>query len=399
MNIEKHIENLRNENNGKSFSFLAERCETSVEAPYRIKVAKPLRGDDTVVLCLGGNGGDKINLRGYNALLKKVAKFVEKDCDDEAKVVVACSEFGDFHNHRLARKALHYKVSWPKHYEELKRSVSQKYYKETFEPKYIDDIFKEVLEKRIVGDNGKRLELELALRNIRRVNIVAHCHGSYVAMMLEEKLGKRMEELGYSLEEQNKVKEHLLVVAYNPDCPFVVSEAKFVGIVSSQDRSNRYNNYMKEWLLMEPKDFGVMYMPSKWGRTFMCDRVSKDDSEQIIKIDENFDFLGREKRKVGEHEFLGFESDESMSGSAVMLQRFGANILANGVKNSVIQDEKYVKIPNIEQLAVRSFKDRVEFAKAIIVGYRLEQKLYKVDKKKIDNYANMRRSIPTVVLD
>ena len=131
----------------------------------------------------------------------------------------------------------------------------------------------------------------------------------------------------------------------------------------------------------------------------MCDRVSKDDSEQIIKIDENFDFCGAEKRKVGEHEFWGFESDESMSRSAVMLQRFGANILANGVKNSVIQDEKYAKIPNIEQLAVRSFKDRVEFAKAIIVGYRLEQKLYKVDKKKIDNYANTRRSIPTVVLD
>ena len=47
---------------------------------------------------------------------------------------------------------------------------------------------------------------------------------------------------------------------------------------------------------------------------------------------------------------------------------------------------------------MRSFSDKVLFAKACLVGYKLEQELYKVDKKEIDAYANWRRSIPVVEL-
>ncbi|MBR5154463.1 MAG: hypothetical protein IKW58_01925 [Alphaproteobacteria bacterium] len=398
MNVEKYIEILRKKHDGKSFSLLVERCETSDDAPYRIKRAEILRKDEVVVLCLAGNGGDSINLRGYNSFLKKVDEFVKSKCGEDVRIVGGCSEFGDFHNHRLARKGLHYKVSWPNYYEEFKRSISPKIYKETFEPNYIKDIFDAVLERRLVDDNGKRLKIDDALRNVRRVNIVCHCHGGYVAMCLEDMMDKRMDELGYDKNEQKKLKEQLLVVAYNPDCPYVVSQMKFIGVVSSQDNHNLYNNYMREWLLMEPRDFGVIYMPHRWGRTIMCDKVNKNIGKEIEK-NEKVDLFDFKKKQIGEHDFLGFKADENMSESGKLLQRYGGNILVNGVRNSLKQDEKFVEIPDIEKLVVRNFRDRVLFAKACIVGLRLEQKLYKVDRKKIDAYANWRRSLPVVTLD
>ena len=398
MNIEKDIENLRKEYNGGSFSLLAERCETSNDAPYRIKKADKIKRDDVVVLCLAGTGGNKINLRGYNSMLKKVDNFVKKECGDEVRVVVACSEFGEFHDHKLARKAMHWLVSWPNHYEELKRSVNKKHYEETFNPKYIRDIYNEIFEPRLADDKGNRFKLDEVLRNIRRVNIVSHCHGGYVAMSLEGLMDKRMTELGYNKEEQNKIKEQVLSVMYNPDCPYVVSKMKSVGIVSSQDNHNTYNNYMKEWLLMEPHYFGVCYMPKKWGRTLMCDMVNKKSNE-LIEIGEDFDLFNKNNRGLSEHEFLGFEYDKCLSKGGETMQKMGGNILANGVINSLRQKKKFVSIPRIENLVARTFDDKVEFAKACIIGWKLEQKLYKVDRKEIDNYANWRRSLPVVTLD
>ena len=102
---------------------------------------------------------------------------------------------------------------------------------------------------------------------------------------------------------------------------------------------------------------------------------------------------------MSEHEFLGFESMDGMSKTGELLQHFGANVLYNGIDNSLKQDKKFVQIPNIRTLTARNFGDRVLFAKSAIIGYKLEKMLEKVDKKEIDAYANWRRSIPVVTLD
>ncbi len=217
-------------------------------------------------------------------------------------------------------------------------------------------------------------------------------------MCLEDMMCNRMKELGYSKSEQDKIVEQLLVLAYNPYCPYVVSKAKYVGIVSSQDGHNLYNNYMKEWLLMEPRYFGVCYMPAKWGRTIMCDMVNKNSNE-LIEITDTFDLFSKNRRGLNEHEFLGFEKDECLSKGGESMQRMGGNVLVNGVNNSLKQKDGFVGISRIENLVSRNFNDRLEFAKACFVGWRLEKELYKVDRKKIDNYANWRRNLPVVTLD
>ena len=397
MNIEEHIEILREKHKGKSFNLLAERCEISEDAPFRIKKADDIKRDEVVVLCLAGAGGNKIHLRAYNSMLKQVDKFIKKECGNEPRVVMACCEFGDFYNDRLARKAMHYSVIWPKHYEELKKSVNEKYYEEMFNPQYVKDIFDEVFENRLCDDNGLRFKTDEVLKNIRCVNIVSHCHGGYVAMCLEDLMNKRMDELGYNKKEQEKIKEQLLVLSYNPDCPYIVSKTKYVGVVSSQDNQNMYNNYLKEWLLMEPQEFDVCYMPKKGGRTLMCGRVNKSSGE-LIEIADNFDFFAKNRRGFSEHDFLGFEKNLYLTRGAEMMQRFGGNILVNGVLNSLKQKDGFVSIARIENLVARNFKDKLEFAKACF-GYKLEQELYKVDKKEIDAHATWRRNLPVVTLD
>ena len=397
MNIESYIEDQRSKCNGKSFTVMAERCETSIDAPYRIRKALDVKRDEVAVLCLAGGGGNKIDLRGYNSFLRDVDDFVKKECKNKIRVVVACSEFGKFHDARLARKALHVAAAWPDHYEALKKGVGEKYYAETFTPQYVRDIFDSIIEPRICDENGQRFKLSEALRYARKVNVVSHCHGGYVAMILEDMMTKRMNELGYSNSEQEKIKSQVLVLGYNPDCPHVISRFKFIGFVSSQDSCNMYNNYMKEWLLMTPHYFGVGYMPKKWGRTLICDMVSS--SWGAVKEINDASDLFVPKGGVNEHEFIGFEPKKGMSASGLLMQRLGGNVLVNGVYNSLKQDEKFVSIPNIEKLIVRNFNDRVDFAKACIIGFRLEKKLDKVDKQKIDQFADWRRSLPVIELD
>ena len=56
--------------------------------------------------------------------------IVKDEFGGKPRVVVAVSEFGKFHDHRFARKAMHHSVSWPKHYEELKRSAKEAFKKD-----------------------------------------------------------------------------------------------------------------------------------------------------------------------------------------------------------------------------------------------------------------------------
>ena len=77
MNIEDYVGVCQKERQGKSFAFLAERCATSAEAPYRIKPAGTVLPEETCVLVLAGACGEGVYLRGYNSMLKKTDNFVK----------------------------------------------------------------------------------------------------------------------------------------------------------------------------------------------------------------------------------------------------------------------------------------------------------------------------------
>ena len=157
---------------------------------------------------------------------------------------------------------------------------------------------------------------------------------------------------------------------------------------------------------MKHKDFGVCYQNKIWGRTLACAQIDKFGVEgnpprEIVAAPIDEFFSGKRKSKeLGEHDFMGFEPVENMSKGALLLQKFANNILKNAVKNSCLQKgEDFVPLPAIQNLAADTLRQKCEFARAVITGYRLEQQMMRSDRSKIDAFANWRRSIPTVTLD
>lgn len=413
MDLETYINKLGRQRQGNSFAFLAERCKTSADAPYRIRPAERISAEENCVLVLAGTGGTGINIRGYNSVLKKVDGFIKSHADfvsEKVRTCVAVCDFGKFHADKTAREALYYESVAPERLPQLKYNLPEHFWAETFNPEYIKDIFNTAVLPRIAGDEGRvRLNQTEAKQNIRRLNIVAHCHGGYVAMKLEQLMNAKMTELGYAPEEQKELKSQFFVLCYNPDCPKNDSELRFLSIESAKDGHNQYNHYLKEWLLMSHKDFGVCYLPKKWGRTLMCAQVDRagiegnqDKEIQLISAEEWFAGLRNteQKKTLGEHDFMGFIPKDNMSRGAMKLQSFANNILKNAVRNSLQQGkEAWVPLPNIQNLAADNLQQKFEFAKAVINGFKLELEMERTNKNKIDEFACYRKSIKTVELD
>ena len=334
--------------------------------------------------------------------------------EPQPRVCVAVCDFGKRHFDKVARKAMYYEHYYAHNTSvlaELKYDVPEKCREETFNPAYIHDIFNMAVLPRISSNKGKeRLPLLEALQNIRRLNVVAHCHGGYVARQLEKLMDVKMFELGYSEKEQKQVKSQLAVLCYNPDCPKHDSGMNFISIESASDSHNEFQTYFREWLLMEPQDFGVCCLNQKWGKTLMCAQVDKAGIEgnpprvyKAVSPEEWFEGLSKPRKKdntIGEHDFLGFEPVGNMSRGALKMQKFANNILKNMVKNSQAQGGAgYIPLPGLKHLAAEGMRQKYEFARAVLTGYKLERKLMHKDLSRIDQYANRRRSIPQITLD
>ncbi len=73
-------------------------------------------------------------------------------------------------------------------------------------PPYIQELYMRLFQPLISDKNGtERLPLEQASRNCRRVNIVSHSHGSFVAAKLQDILNKSMRCLGYKQQERDYI--------------------------------------------------------------------------------------------------------------------------------------------------------------------------------------------------
>ena len=199
MNITEYIEECRKQRHDLSFAFLAERCPASEEAPYRIKPCSPIAPDENCVLILAGTGGRNVNLRGYNSILKKTDNFVKQNIDSSivpVRTCVAICDFGKRHLDNIARKGAYFEAWWPQHIAALKHDIPENCIEETFNPLYIKDIFDNTILPRITASDGNnRLPLRQARENIRHLNIVAHCHGAYVAVQLEKLMDKKVYQM------------------------------------------------------------------------------------------------------------------------------------------------------------------------------------------------------------
>lgn len=396
------------ERQGKSFALLTERVGKSAVAPYGINVAEIVSPEETLVLVLGGAGGRGIHLRGYNGYLKKTDDFIKTHPELSGKnvrVCVAVCYIGRFHNERLAREKLYHEY-WQEQYSLDMMAKEQK--EEILSPCYIKDIFEQAFLPRISRNGGKeRLPAEQAARNIRRLNIVTHCHGAYVALRLEQMMLQKMAELGYLPAERKKVVRQLMVLNYAPDCPARMAESRFITIESAADDHNKYQTRFKEYLQMKALDFGMLRLPEHGGNVLMCTKVDKSGIEgnpkKIIvarRIDEGDLFFSAPKpnaglapdnetkeKVLGEHEFLGFKKASNMSKGAEELQIFANNILKNAVLNSLCQNDASAKaLPTVKTLACDTSKQYAAFSRAYLKGWQLHTQCVFTNQKKLREF-------------
>jgi len=406
MNIDEYFDQLKQERNGKSFAFLAERAKRSPENPYSIAVAQPIKAEDTLILVLAGSGGPGKHIKSYNGYLKKVDEFIKSHSEFKNKnirVCVAVCDEGEYHGTKSARDLMYFQ-SWKdeEYVQKALNAMSPEAKEENLHPAYIQDIFNLALQPKLDACVNNP---ELLKYYMRKINVVSHCHGSYVALSLEKMLQKYMIQQNISAQEQKKVLNNMLYLNYAPDCPRWESQSQFISIESSRDDHNQWQSRLKEFLQMEKLDFGLIRLPQYCGNLFMCTQVSKQGIEgnpppQYILREVNGDDLfirqpkeekatdePQEEKFANEHSFLGFIPKVNMSKGALKMQTFANNILKNGVLNSLKQSkEKFVPLPNVRHLAAETKKQFFDFSKAYLKSNQLFFKYRMADKQKLNNF-------------
>ncbi|MFQ6778376.1 MAG: hypothetical protein ACLRFI_03750 [Alphaproteobacteria bacterium] len=223
-------------------------------------------------------------------------------------------------------------------------------YKKYFQPAYLDELFNAILLPRITDNNGKRLPLELAQRQIRKINIIAHCHGAYVSLMMHERLKTKMQELGYSGLEINKIFSQLLVVALNPDCPLAMTHSPFISFESGYNIHSMFTytkhagNYITDFVIKNPKKIKNGFLENTSGNVFFV--------KNRFKL---LDYFGKIP-STNEHNNIHVNHLE-LTDDGKLLMSFMHNVIQSGVRNSMCQNSGFVPLPKINELILDGKND------------------------------------------
>lgn len=388
MILVEHMQNLIASRQGKSCACLAERVDKSEEAPFGFNVAAPCLPEEVMVLMLTGTGNPGEDYRVYNGYLKRVDEYIKKHSElqgQKVRICVAVIDMGGCHRPKDARRLQQEQYKNPGSYLEKINQMSNIQKAEYVSPAYVEDIFNLAVLNRISGNGGKiRLSEGKALRNIRRLIVIDHCHGGYVALKLEEMMQNKMSQLSYSDKEKSQIQKQLLIMSYSPDCPLGVSKSQMVSFSSAQDYQSNHGSGIKDF--MSHYDFGLAFLLGKKGNVFLCSQVDKAGIEGnqprvyvAIPVEEWWEQRIKksepapeetEVKTLGEHDFMGFRVMENMSKCSIRMMGFANNILKNALLNSLSQKEGSFKpLPPLRDLAADTPKQKLIFTKAVMDGY------------------------------
>lgn len=317
--------------------YIGTRAKKTNAYPHGFKFVNNISPDETAILFLGGNGTNSERIaNGYLSDLEKLMDFhkVRK----KVSLYAVVYDFGEIEdsavtfNDYFARKKL-----IQEHHRNVK--ISQQLNEDTLHPRYVDDLFNKVFLERICDKNNNRLSIEDACAKIRKLTVVAHCHGAYTFLKLEEKMQHKMKELGYSRQEQAQIQKELLCVAHAPFAPLGVSKSTMISFVSAQDWEIRhYNNFEKEIRPLSKNNKVLLsYFPDKKGEMFLAPSLGED---------------------VEQHGFLGYNTNKKgLNVEGKFILGLSGNIIANGVKNSLSGKP----LPPVKEIACGQNKKLLEF--------------------------------------
>ena len=227
-----------------------QRTAKSDNNPFGFSEVSQIPDNECCVVYLGGDGA--VNNKAANGYAKIIENEILKPLEAKIPVYSIRYDFGDgkksYARHNLFNK---YRMVFS---QKLAAKYADKCGPEENNPQYIEALYQKIIEPRI-SRNGVRIPREDAMRNLRKITFVAHCHGAFTALKLEELMQEKMKELGYTDKERRSIQQQMLVVAHAPACPLGVAKSTFIGFMSAADKevpqglnyfSHYINNRMKE---------------------------------------------------------------------------------------------------------------------------------------------------------
>ena len=343
-------------------AIIGQRVEKSEQYPLGWKKDIKINNQKPSVLCLGGDGAlDDQSANGYARAVEDLLK--NKGLKDQADIYAASYDFGYNEGEYLlgsnSGRSRSQMFLEHKHLKEIKGYLQPT--AEDKNPKYVSDLFEKFLLPRISKNDGKeRLSAEEASRNIRNLQIIAHCHGAYTALKMEEMMQKKMADLGYSKEERKAIQKQLLVVAQSPYCPLGVSKSTFISFCSAKDSELNHHNHFNDtiWEINQEQNIRLSYFDEKKGNLFLVSTT------------------GIGEYAPDEHNYWGLVPREGQDKDFIAMLRMEGNIIASGIKNAMENG----KIPTTKQLVCQDTIGEELFERAAANGRDLYEQIVKKSK-------------------
>lgn len=226
-------------------------------------------------------------------------------------------------------------------------------YSKIFETTYTQDLFNETILPRIIDKSGNRLPTDIAMRNIRKINFVTHCHGAYIALLLADIMTEKMAKLGYSKTDIKNVQSQMLVTALNPACPLSVTNIRIISFMSVYDtRLIRAQNWLTNFLDNKLEQENDKKREWKLKPGFLSGK-----NGEVFYVKQRFKLAGDGTVSSDEHNNMHYVH-ENLTDDGRMLMKWMRNIIMSGIRNSCAQTGgKLVPLPELNKLILDGKND------------------------------------------
>ena len=202
--------------------------------------------------------------------------------------------------------------------------------------KYINDLYRIVVQPCITGDNGDKLPDDIALQRIRNTIFFTHCHGATPVRAFQDIMFKDMRQLGYTAPTINNIMKSLLVIQHAPISPLEKSRFNTVSFMSATDTRMNFHNQFSDYVAEHDADLAPSYFAL--GNFFASYNLTTNRRD--------------------EHQIVGLVPDEEQD----KLTSYGEIIMAaerNALINAIKAIKKNTPIPQIRDLIAPTSKEDV----------------------------------------
>lgn len=143
------------------------------------------------------------------------------------------------------------------------------------EPNYIKDIYNFAIKPRLFHKGNSRVSHAKAVKNMRNLVIYTHCHGAYVARMLENHMTESMEHY-YSAEEICDIQSQLFIINHAPFAPLENQRFSALSFVSASDGQLSYFNLFDYKMKNAPHKFQPAFFGEEFGNIMVANTLKFD---------------------------------------------------------------------------------------------------------------------------